>query len=695
MAAASQLVAVLAYGMWSPNRVAATFGRGDIAFHAALIRSLQLTGSYSAGPHLGAPNGQALLDFPLGGDHLHLLAMRLLAELPISAISVLNLYFLLSFAVVSGVTHLTLRSLGSDAAPAAAAAVLFAFVPYHLAHGISHSFLSMYPAVPLALLLSVWVAERRWRGQMTRWRWAFAAASVVVIGCTSAYYAVFGAILIVTAAAVGSVRSRDPRPLVVGLATAAAIAVVLVANVSPTLVHRAAEGENIDVAQRTTLDAEVYGLRPATMVVPDPGHRIPAFARGGLEVVDVPNAGELGSYLGLVGVLGLVALFGVCLAVFGHVSVNPVLSLLAPLLLVIFLVGTRGGGGFLLALAGFTDIRAWGRTSLVIALLSLAALALLATAFAGHVGKPAVAVASAVLVILGLFDQIPREPVPARSRGVAEAAAERRLVLDMEDALPRGAMVYQLPYQRFPEGGPRADMVDFDQLRPYVLGRGRLRWSAGGMRGRRADWQELWGSQPAPVLLRAVAVAGFSALLINRTAYQDNADALLVEVTALTASTPHLSADGLLAWYDLRPLAARIGSELGPEAELVGKAVTSIPRAVWASGFDPISGPPPGPRVVDDGASLKLRPARGGNQSASLLLSVDVPPGVAVAVTTDHGSWRSAGAGPQHGRLPIPLDSKGADVRFAVAGADEVTFAMIAPVDAAVLSLLPETSGIP
>src|SRR5829696_4292068 len=103
----------------------------------------------------------------------------------------------------------------------------------------------------------------------------------------------------------------------------------------------------------------------------------------------------------------------------------------------------------------------------------------------------------------------------------------------MEAALPATAMVFQLPFHRFPESQPQGRMIDYDPLRPYVLGDGRLRWSYGGLKGRSADWQDLWVAQPLPVLLGAVAAAGFDALWVNRRAFDDDAGVLLDQVSSL------------------------------------------------------------------------------------------------------------------------------------------------------------------
>lgn len=691
--AVAQILAVLVLGMWSRERLTQPLdARVDAVLHAGFIRSMQLTGWYSAGAGAGAPNGQDMVDFPLGPDHVHLVVLRLLAELPISAFSVLNLYFLASFGVVAGVTHLTLRSLGSDALPAAAGALLYAFLPYHFAHGPGHLFLSMYVSIPLAILLAVWVADGRLGRRTPRWRWAVAAVCVLVVGSASGYYAVFGAICVMGAACVGAFRRDAVRTLLIGLAVAAAIGVVLVANVTPNLLDRRANGDNIEVAHRSPRENDFYGLRPATLVVPSETHRIEALARLGREANDVPFPGERGSYLGFVGVLGFGVLLATCFAGLAARKVPPVLASLAGMLVVSLLVGARGGGGYLISLAGFTNTRAWGRMSLVIALLSLGAMSLVATAATRRFGLKVVTPAMAVLVVLGLLDQIPAEPVPNRATVAREVDLERALVQEMEATLPAGAMVYQLPYHRFPEAGPRDRMLDYDQLRPYVLGGGRLRWSGGGLKGREADWQELWAAQPVSVLIRAVAAAGFSALWVDRRAYGDDADQLLAELTALSGSAPRTSGDGMLAWMDLRPYRERVVADLGAAAEEVGRAVTSSPRAIWERGFGFISGPPPGVRPVRDGAVLELRAFNGRQQAVALLLSMDLPPGVTVAVEAGQDSWRSTGAGSQSGRLSLELGDDPTRVRFALDGTESLPMT-VTPVDAGALRLLPEPAA--
>lgn len=692
-AVVSQLLAVLVLGLWSRERLAQPLdGRLDAILHASFVRSMQLEGWYSAGSRLGAPNGQDMVDFPLGPDHLHLVALRVLSELPISALAVVNLYYLLSFGVIAGVTHLTLRSLGSDALPAGAAALLYAFVPYHFSHGPGHLFLSMYVAIPLAVLLGVWVADGRLRWSAPRWRWAVAVVSVLVLGSASGYYAVFGAITVVAAAAVGAARGRAVRPLLVGGLVAAAVAAVLVVNVLPTLLHQRVEGRNREVAQRTVGENDLYGLRPATLVVPEATHRVGALARLGSEVADVPFPGEAGSYVGLVGILGIAVLLGACFAGLGGVRVPPVPGVLAGVLLAMLLVGARGGGGVLVALAGFTNIRAWGRTSLVIALLGLAAVALLATGASRRFGRLPAGAALAVLVVVGLLDQVPLHPVPGRAVAAAEVEAERSFVLEIEAALPARAMVFQLPFSRFPEAGPQGRMVDYDPLRPYVLGTGRLRWSHGGLKGRDADWQELWAAQPLPVLLDAVAVAGFDALWVNRRAYADGAGVLLAQVTSLTGATARTSDDGVLAWFDLRAFRERAVAALGPDAAMIGRAVTTIPRAVWANGFGPRAGPAFAPRAVRDGARLELAAADGDRQDAEVVIKVDVPADVTVSARSPQGQWRSSGAGVQEGRLSLQLGGGRTVVRIVVEGADEVPMAL-AVVDRAALRLLPGTAA--
>ena len=72
----------------------------------------------------------------------------------------------------------------------------------------------------------------------------------------------------------------------------------------------------------------------------------------------------------------------------------------------------------------------------------------------------------------------------------ARHASDRAFVAAIDDVLPDGAAVFQVPVLDFPETIPPGRMEDYDPLRAYLADTGTLRWSYGAVKGRpEADWQ--------------------------------------------------------------------------------------------------------------------------------------------------------------------------------------------------------------
>ena len=176
--------------------------------------------------------------------------------------------------------------------------------------------------------------------------------------------------------------------------------------------------------------------------------------------------------------------------------------------------------------------------------------------------------AGAVIVlvtVVGLLDQIPGDARPQYTIGRVYQEADEDFFREMEASLPEGAMVFQLPVMSFPEHPPIGDVGGYDHLRGYILGSNKLRWSAGGITGRDADWQQTWESQPVDHMVKGLAAVGFDALYVDTWAYPDRGAALHESLVPLTGPPAGESAYGRMRWYDLRDVRDTLTAEgLGP-----------------------------------------------------------------------------------------------------------------------------------
>jgi phosphoglycerol transferase len=225
------------------------------------------------------------------------------------------------------------------------------------------------------------------------------------------------------------------------------------------------------------------------------------------------------------------------------------------------LLGTIGGFGAVIAWAGLPQIRGYNRISIYIGFFAIMAMALLAEGLrrrwqSSRAGSVAAIVLPVVVCIVGIYDQVPSRPPRAGGQAVAAFRSDQEFFARVEAVLPKGSMVYQLPFVPFPEYPPVNRMVDYDHLKGPLHSES-LRWSYGAMRGRPMHaWHEALAAKPLDQLVRGVSQAGFRGIYVDRWGYTDNGAGLEAGLRRLLNVEPIVSGDKRLSFFDLRPYSA-------------------------------------------------------------------------------------------------------------------------------------------
>ncbi len=515
---------------------------------------------FYSSPRLGWPDGQDLIDIPLGSDDGHLFAIWALGAVAGSFGEAMNLYFLLTFALIAGAAFAGLRLLGISRVAASALSIVYAFLPYHFARGESHLFLSGYFLVPLAVVVLLWqlnpqtaLVAPRSRPERFGWRGGLTIAVCLGLGFTGAYYAGFFALLLLPCAAIVALVYRSWSVILSALTCAGITAMSVLVNVAPTLLHWRANGPNAALT-RAVGENEVYGLKIAQLFLPIPDHRIDLFARLSAYTRNVPLGSESGQQLGILGSLGVAALLmAAAWKIASGRDERPIPQLVSSLSLmtiVAMLLAAMGGLSTFVVLASVDAIRVYSRISVVLGFLGLVVVGLgFDHLRRGWLAKPIVAIGAAVaLVAVGVLDQTPafrsnyRESSAAFHSDAAFTAA-------VESRLPAKAPIFQLPIVPFPESPPLGRMQDYDHLRGFLHSRS-LRFSYGTVKGR-DDWQLRLSGLPTRPLVRAVRALGFRAIWVDRFGYGDGGARLETELRDIVGSPLLVSPDGRLALFDL------------------------------------------------------------------------------------------------------------------------------------------------
>ena len=382
------------------------------------------------------------------------------------------------------------------------------------------------------------------------------------------YYAFFGCFFLLVVGLRAAIRSRDYRPAVAATLLVFVSATVVAVQLLPTAIYAARHGKNPEVAVRSAYESELYGLRITQMLLPIDTHRVAALAARRVRYEsNSPGASTEAddATLGFVGSLGLLA--SISALIFGwprdrrrrgiapDLVGPPGLRWFGMLTLSALLLGTVSGFGAVFAGAVSPEIRAYNRISIFIALFVLATLGILADRFlclrSGRKWRAAASIVIAGVVVLGVLDQTPRElasgPRSSQVLFSRDAAFGRRL----QALLPRGAMIFQLPYQAYPESPPRYGMLDYEPFSGYVHTTG-LRWSYGAMKGRPdATWQASTSALPVAAMVDRLRSAGFGYIWVQLNGYPDGGTATKRSLDELLGAAIATRDDGIIAVWRL------------------------------------------------------------------------------------------------------------------------------------------------
>jgi phosphoglycerol transferase len=458
----------------------------------------------------------------------------------------------------------------------------------------------------------------------------------LLVSGAGVYYAYFGCFFLLTAGLACAFRERRWVPLVSSGALVAVIGLGVVGNLLPCLLYQHEVGPNPDVANRLKWESEVYALKLTHLVLPVQDHRLPlarewreSYSQGGPWPL---QEGCFTSSLGTVGTVGLVLV--VVGFLFGRKNPGdprpvPGLGLLT---VCGFLLGTVGGVGALFANYINPSIRGYNRLSIYLGFFALAGVAVLLTRLvdrAGRLGTPGrLAAWGFCLLVLagGIWDQSTPGMVPDYAATRAAYDSQVSFAAQVEQSLPQGAMVFQLPFVGFPELPPTArGFSSYDHFRP-ALASHRLRWSHGTVMGRygNAVLAPL-GCLPADALVERVVALGYSGIHLDRRGYADDGQEMVGRLRALLGVEPLISPDGRDVFFTLLPYTERVrGRYTEEEWEERQEWYRSPVVALWGAGADRSEGE--GTRWYRSPATLNLVNPSREPRRVTLRFTPTVPP---------------------------------------------------------------------
>lgn len=559
LAVFSFLFAWRVYGYFNLN-FPIGYNSGDPFFTSWLIKRLIDGAWYFNSTYTGFPFVSTFLDYP-SSDLGNLFVLKLLGLLTHDFVLTQNLYFLLGFSVTAAVSVLVLQKLGLTVINAIIGAVLFTFLPFHFLR-LGHLFYTWYFHVPLLVWFAfqIFSSSPLFLGEKKGiWQQSKTSILLLLLTCFGVYFAFFSAIMFIASGIAGSLQWKSRKNIVSAFLAVIVMFTAVIINITPNLIFIYKNGRNPEVARRSAIESELYGLKLTQMLLPPPGHRYSFFAKINNKYQGFPLVNENStSALGLIGALGLLILLAVAIGTpFFRFQIDSSIQLLAFITIFLFLCATIGGFSSIFSMLISPMIRAWNRVSVFIGFTSITAFLICTEKFLEKIINinrlKSVSCAIGIsLLVLGLLDQTNQASPDYIKLVKNQFLIDRHFIQKIEKIIPGGA-VYQLPYMPFPEGAFLNDnkFLSYEHFRGYLHSK-TLHWSFGGIRGRKGDlfFRQLSIQTPMQQL-RVIKQLGFNGIYIDRRGYNDHGETVEREFVKILGKKALVSEDSNLAFFSI------------------------------------------------------------------------------------------------------------------------------------------------
>ncbi len=586
---------------------------GDTMFYGMLIKGIGEHGWYLNNPKIGMPYGSELHDFPIP-DTFHLSLIKFATFFTDDHALILNIFFILTFPLVTIASFYVFRQFNISLFPAILGSLLYTFTPYHLSRSEHHLMYSAYYAVPLIVLVMLWVCRLNSNNNqedrqdisfnLRNPKFVISIVFCLLIASTGGvYFSFFACYLFLVIGLIKTIAFKSLRYFLMPGFLTAVIFATMIANLAPSIIYQYKNGKT-DTAQRIPAESEVYGLKIAQLVLPLTGHRYGPLRRMKDDYNRYPLVTENDdSTLGFVGAIGFITLLGFLLCRGFNIAraegaTQDSLSHLSLLNISAVLLGTIGGISAIFNLLVSPQIRCYNRISVYVSFFALFTIVLLLEKarqrfFPSRGLHVLFGVLILLLTVLGLIDQSAKRFVPVYDNAIVEYQNDADFIRKIEASVPAGSMIFQLPVKRFPETAAIERVTDYDLLKGYLHSKS-LRWTYGAMRGRPSDlWQASVAANPIPEMVEAVALTDFEGIYIDRFGYRDDGAELENDLANLLNVKPLISNNGRLSFFTLSSYKQKL-RETYSEKEISQKREKAIYPLLtnWADGFSALEGNP-------------------------------------------------------------------------------------------------------
>ncbi len=577
------------YRAWGFSFNIPYFYRGDAQWNITGIKGYIESGKFIENYNTGAPFGTNYYDYP-SSDGLYRATIIVLSFFVKDAVTVLNLYYLLTFILTSITAFFALKYFKISNNLALLSSFIISFLSFHVGKGTSHIGLATYYIIPLFIIVLHWIftdqlgIKNNFK-DFIRSKLFCSILILFLLANSGIYYSLFAVTFLAVAGIISSFERKNIKNLLISILLSFVIFLTISINVLPNLIHQFKYGKNPNIGSRSYNEAEYYGLKIIELFTPVTSLNND-YVRKFKERYDnlTWTKSEGFAYLGVFGSVGFILLM---LNLFSKKSFDKRIDYLSYLNLWALSLSVTTGIGTIIGYLVSSQIRVYARISIFIAIFSVFGLTFVLDKYIRKLPKYKWLI-NIVLIFIFIFvilDQA--KPITVDAIGTAKLYLSDKKFIEKIETDRSRSMIFELPYKSFPESVPVNSLTDYDLFRPYIHSK-KLKWSYGIIKETPQDkWIKTISNLPTKEMLVKVTLAGYDGIYIDTVGYTDKGVTLENELKMLLNEEPIKSEQGDLMFFDLNNYNKELIDIFGKDKFTdMKKQTLTLPIIIgWGKGF--------------------------------------------------------------------------------------------------------------
>lgn len=557
------------YFPWNKPETILGFQYGDLLLGGMSYKNMLESYSLWQGTHLGAPFNFEMYDFPALANLIISIPIFLFGKVFGNAITAMFIIMVLSFPITAILSYYAIRQFKIENSIAMIGAITYAFIPFKFLRNWGHySYGNSLVVIPMAVTLLYWLYEDKEllviKKEMFKYKKnIITVIFIICIGISEVYFAYFFCFFIALVTLIKLLNYKDKiLSIKKSIIMVLGIILTVIINLLPSIVNSLRGLGTTEPPIRMAAEAEIYGLKLVHLFLP---------SGTGINFLDsifnkyisttVYNNENTSAFLGVFGCVGFIILI---IGLFSNgffKKREKEIKFLSKLNIAAFLLATMGGFSYFISAFLFSSVRAYNRISVFIAFFSVLALCIVASMLIEYnnkiINKRIVIISISIIALISIIFNgatiscLTTKNIYAYTKNNEYIST---FIKEIEAQVSKDAMIYEMPYYKFPESPPQNGMSDYALAIPYIYSNNNLRWSYGCYKGTYGDlWHRAVAQLPMKDRIMRLSDVGFEGIYIDSAAYKpDELKNLLNDLNNILGSTPIISSDNRMYFYSMK-----------------------------------------------------------------------------------------------------------------------------------------------